>query len=445
MSEAPDRDARPQQATLGAGMVIAAGVLHVFGSFDHMRNLRSVETKERLDSTLSTPSGGSLGINQDQLLDWMHVGLLVSAAAATAAIVMGIQALRRESVAPKVLIGLSALTLLGAVLLDPLMGMFLAAGTAMLWSGPARDWFAHRPVRASRLELAMSETPREPQQGAEPPQAPQTWPTQSEQPSWQQPQAPAPYGAPQPPQQAPHPYGAPAYGLGAPQQQWAPQRRPGAPGPVKAAALITVIATGLVAVVYAFLIVAIFAAQDQIMAELERNPQVQDLNITGADLRNIIVAASIFLLIWSVIAMVLAVLTWRRQNWARIMLIVSAVVTALMGLLALPFSLLHIAAAISVVVLLLTGPAREWFNRTPQFQAPYPGQPGAPGNLPGYGQGQQYPPYQQPPQQQYQQQQPPPYQQQPPQGNDQQPPQNPQQQGDQSGPPRDEDGKPPVW
>ncbi|RYE79976.1 MAG: hypothetical protein EOO74_02865, partial [Myxococcales bacterium] len=139
MSDTPDRSGRPHQAGMGAWMVIAAAAIHVLGSFDAMRGLRSIETKERVDEALRSMAGSGLQMTRDQMLDVMHIGVLVSGAAATAAVVMGIQALRRDRTAPWVLILLSVLVIGGSIMFDPLMGMFVGAGTALLWSGPDRD------------------------------------------------------------------------------------------------------------------------------------------------------------------------------------------------------------------------------------------------------------------------------------------------------------------
>lgn len=416
---------------MGAWMVIAAAAIHVLGSFDQMRGLRSIETKERIDEALRSMAGSGLGMTRDQMFDVMHVGLLVSAAAATAAIVMGIQALRRDRTAPWVLIGLSVLVFGGSLMFDPLMGMFLGAGTALLWSGPARDWFAGRPVRMSRMEVAMSEMnqprpegepePRHPT-GPEPTASPPTQPGQPEQPPYSAPPQPA-----QPPAygQAPHPYGQPppAYGYGAVPPYGQPTAPPpgfaptsgGAPSSVKTASIITIVMGALTALGSAFTMVALLLLpRDEIERALDQamstDPQLQEV-LGEIDLAQLIAMVGVVLgvfVFWAAIATLLAIMTWRGHNWARILLVVSAGVSALFGLFGLPGTALHVLAAIGVIVLLLLPASNAWFRGGRALAGPYPGQPGY---------------------------QPNPYQAQPPQ---QYPPQ-------QQDPHRDENGKPPVW
>ena len=77
--------------------------------------------------------------------------------------------------------------------------------------------------------------------------------------------------------------------------------------------------------------------------------------------------------VWSLSAIVLGVLTLKRKNWARVMLVVSAAVTALFSLLGITsgLSALTLIAAVAVIVLLFTGGANQWFaRRRPEQQLP---------------------------------------------------------------------------
>ncbi len=69
--------------------------------------------------------------------------------------------------------------------------------------------------------------------------------------------------------------------------------------------------------------------------------------------------------IWCVIAIVLAVLAMRRQNWARITLVISAAMSALLSLLSITAVLpvLTLAGSIAAIVLYLTGGANAWYSR----------------------------------------------------------------------------------
>ena len=64
---------------------------------------------------------------------------------------------------------------------------------------------------------------------------------------------------------------------------------------------------------------------------------------------------------WSVSAMALAVLAFRRVQLGRIGLVVSALFAAVLATVAVPFGWLHAAAAIATVVLLLLGSTGRWY------------------------------------------------------------------------------------
>ncbi|MCW2739153.1 hypothetical protein [Nocardioides sp.] len=202
-----------------------------------------------------------------------------------------------------------------------------------------------------------------------------------------------PYG--QPPSGQPSPYGqAPAYG--APTQPT--DRRPGT---VTAAAWITMVLSAIVAALFGFTALALLVARDQVIVELEKVPEFQDADIDPDAAVGVLVAVLVGLVIWALIAIVLAVLVLRRSSVARILLVISAVITALFSLVGVGsgVSAVTLVAAIAVVVLLFTGGAGAWFNRRDsgggypggyaggQHGATYGGQPGGP-----YGQSATPPP-----------------------------------------------------
>jgi hypothetical protein len=160
-------------------------------------------------------------------------------------------------------------------------------------------------------------------------------------------------------------------------------------------------------VVIAFVLIA---ARDEFMRQLRADPNFEQLDAPTDQIVAALWLLGAIALIWGVVAMVLAWFAYRRANWARITLVVSAGMTALFSLVAFPVGLLHTLGSIAVVALLFTGGANEWYARRGgqgfpgSFQAygsgafgqPYPGQPqpgpqqygGQPGR-PGQGYGEQ--------------------------------------------------------
>ena len=104
-------------------------------------------------------------------------------------------------------------------------------------------------------------------------------------------------------------------------------------------------------------------------------------------------------------------LVLRRSNVARILLVISASVTALLSLLSITsgISLVVLIAAVATIVLLFAGGASAWFKRLPAYDGGYGGHPAGPygqsappqqpspyanpyGSQPGQDSGAQYPP-----------------------------------------------------
>lgn len=193
----------------------------------------------------------------------------------------------------------------------------------------------------------------------------------------QPPAAPAPYGQPNPyGQQQPYgqqpygenPYGGqPAYGT----STGDPDKRPGT---VTAAAIVAIVMSTISLLMFLVVTVGIFVARDEvedaINDELANQQGMGD--ISAGDLTAVVLVVMLVFVFWCISAIVLGVLTLRRRNWARIMLVVSSAVTALFSLLGITsgISALTLIAAVAVIVLLFTGGANQWFAKRQPDQLP---------------------------------------------------------------------------
>src|SRR5688572_20289549 len=209
-----------------------------------------------------------------------------------------------------------------------------------------------------------------------------------------QPHGEDPYG--QQPGGQPYPYGQQSpYGQQPYGQQPGGDRRPGT---VTAAAWITIVLSAITAVLFGFTGLGLFIARDQVITEMERVPEFQDANIDADAAVGVMVAVILGLVVWAIIAIVLAVLVLRRSNVARILLVVSSAVVALFSLLGVTsgVSVVTLVASIAVIVLLFVGGAGDWFKRLspaagagsyPGYIDQYGGQPGSPYGSPPDDQG----------------------------------------------------------
>ena len=126
--------------------------------------------------------------------------------------------------------------------------------------------------------------------------------------------------------------------------------------------MLTWLFAGLTGVAYVIVMGVLLVSKDRLVELIETDEQFQRLDIATNDLVGALWVVSAVLIVWCLAAMVLAFLAFRRHNWARITLVVSAAMSLLLGLAAFPFSLLHLLAAGAVIVLLFVGDSNRWFS-----------------------------------------------------------------------------------
>lgn len=379
-----------------AGWTIAvASALLVVSVFDAMGRLRSVDMREQLAEALDSASARRLGISVDQATDLVRVLLFVGALAAVAAAILGIFVLQRHTAAR---IGVSVLAvpiLVTAPFAGGFWGTLVVCAAILLWTRPARDWFAGRAPSAPARPWEESPPPSG-SGPAVPPAAGPAWgrsgpsgsdpvsgqpdpgvPPASGQPGPGVPPDPAP-GRPVPP-----PAPLPVTGSGAhqppPTHQWGqpvpppapwPPRPAGRPPQLLVACIVAAVVTGITAMfllaVLAFLAIDSDALVRTVRESPEWNEAYDDRLVVPA-----MVVGGLALLGWCLATLVLILFAWRRHQWAWALLIASAGLATVVSLFAFPVGLLNVATAGVTVVLLLSLPVRAWF-RSPRQGPPMP-------------------------------------------------------------------------
>ena len=143
---------------MAAGFVIGGSVFLLLTVFDSLTTLNSVDMRDEIARMLSSPTGEGLGLTMSQALASMRVGLMVAGACAAATAVLGVYVLKPNRGARLALSILAVPILLTAPLTGGITGALVVVAILMLWTGPARDWFAGRPVR----ELPVRGNPDKP-------------------------------------------------------------------------------------------------------------------------------------------------------------------------------------------------------------------------------------------------------------------------------------------
>lgn len=395
-----EKSARPRQLTMAGGFVIGGSVLLVLSVFDTITGLRSVEMREEVTKVLSSPTGKGLGLSVGEALSVMRVGLMIAAACAAAAVVLGVYALQRNRAARVALSVLAVPILLTSPLSGGLLGALVAAAVLMLWSGQARDWFAGRPIRelqpvgsrqsAGQASRGSSDTSSRGARGQAPPpkSRPESNPA-SGQDTTHHPETPtasslSTTGSSTDP--------VPTSGFGeraataapGPDTGWLPPGHAQAapvtemPPGVKIACIVTWVFSGFVALLYAVMLVVLVSAQDRVVefvvasAEWRRADLEQDLLVP------VLWVGCLLFLGWALGACLLAWFTWRRHNWARYLLVASAAVALVAGFFAFPLAVVHQLAAVVTIVALFSSPVREWFEPRTWPTGPPTGPPAGP-------------------------------------------------------------------
>ncbi|WP_243059622.1 hypothetical protein [Nocardioides sp. SR21] len=323
--------ARPRQVTLAAWLIMVGSVIVVAMVFDQVAGLHTLETRASVEKFLSEPPGNDLGISADAVLTLLRTVAMVAAGCATAAAILGYQVLRRSRSARMALSVIAVPLFLTGLVTGGFVSSVVAASAVMLWLQPARDWFdgiTRQPAPAA---------------GAAP--APVGPPPAG------QPARPAPYAAPYP-APYPTPYTVPA-------------TRPRAV--VWACVLTWVFSSiAILGMVGAGVALAL-EPQPLIDRAREQNPELSAQGVTDNLLLGVTFAMVVALVLWCISAIVLAVFTFRRAEWARIMLVICAGTAAALSLAGLVFGAFLLAfslvGSVAVAALLIRPDVRPWFAK----------------------------------------------------------------------------------
>ncbi|GAA2086063.1 hypothetical protein IDH50_07585 [Aeromicrobium tamlense] len=329
---------RPRSVTLACVYGGLGGVLATVALYETLANWGSIEVQEALRSGLEP-----LGADPSAVLPtlrWIVMGLLVCSIAATVFSFYAARGHQQSRIGLSVIAGLGAVTFLAtgaAGILPAVLGSLIVY---LLWSAPARQWFA---VVNGRTPLSLGTEPSVSGAPAE------FRPT---------PQSSAGQPAVQPP-----PYD-PAQHAGLPQQPVAPAGRP---RPVGLALIIAGLGSLFGALGSGLVLLALVAMRDQVIAQYDDNDLLRgQLDSAGISAEQMVTIGTWLFGSWLVVSVLGLVATaWAASGgpmgwWA---LIVVSVLTAGIAALGLPVGLLWILGAIVVIVQLSRPEAKEWFRR----------------------------------------------------------------------------------
>jgi hypothetical protein len=305
-------------------------------------------------------------VQVDDVVGLLRGVVFVSGALAAAGAVLAVYVLRRHRGAR---IGLTVTAALLVVVTTTIAGplpLLVALAAAMLWGREAREWFAGPSERtATGAGVPAAGAPPSGSRAHQPVERPQP-PVPP--PGWQVPSRET--GRPPWTQSWPPP--VPGYGHDRSGQPTGAAVRPGA---VTAAAVLTWVFCALAAAVFSMLVFSLVVLPDRLLEALQANPEVAALAPTRTQLLGALWVLSAVGIFWSLAAIALAVLAFRRVQVGRVALVVSSLLSGLVALLAAPTGLANAVAAFTAAGLLLGGSARRWYSRRQPPAGPFPGPP----------------------------------------------------------------------
>lgn len=345
---------RPPQVSLASGLVMFSSVVVLLTAWERVTSLRSLETQEAIRDVLAEAPFTSLGLTVSSTTDLLRVSCMVAAACACATAILGWYVRKPDRSSRLALTLIAVVVFLTGIPAGGLAGSFVAAGAAMLWMHPAREWFA--------TGRWTPPPPREPAPS-------RSAPSRHASPATRSGQAFPPF----PPTSAgPRPAASP-YGEHRPAPVHPPHRRPGTrqgavlrPGAVVTAFVLTVVmAGGLLAL--SVMWIAIAGLAPDLLARMvdEQQPDLTDAGLTVDELRGMMLGLAGGFIVWCSVALVLAGFVMARRDWARKGLMAVAALSAGACLALLPSTVLVVVpavAAVVTVVCLRRVEVRRWFS-----------------------------------------------------------------------------------
>ena len=349
---------RPPQVSLASGIVMFASVLVLITAWEQVASLGSLETQEAIDSFLSEPPFSSLGLDLAATRDLLRLTSLVAAGAACATAILGWYVRKPDRSARLGLTIFAVPVFVAGVPSGGLAGAFVAAGAAMLWMMPAREWFATGkwtpPTPVSKPAPVSRTTPG----------AAGLHPTAQPGPG-QPPPAARPFGTPgqsEPARPVPAPQGPPT----SLQQRQLLYTRPGAM--VTAFVLTVVMAGGLLALSLLWIALAGISPEFLMSVLEQQQPQLVEDGMTLQQVQGTVYTYAGAFVVWCVAALVFAGFAMARRDWARRALMLTAAFSAggcLVFVLDTVLVLIPAAAAVATVICLRRIEVRRWFALDP--------------------------------------------------------------------------------
>lgn len=351
--------ARPRQVTRACMLAGLGGILVLVSVFATLANWGSIEVREQVEQALAREPLRGAGLRVDDVLGWLRALLMVVGAVAVSTIVFAVFTAQRHRGARTgltVCAGASSLLFLGAGLTGLLPAVMCVLCLVFLYSAPSRAWFAAAPsASSSGVVEATAPPPHVPPPAPAPPAAARPAPRSAASPTTAAAPSAAPYATAAKATTSP---AAPASSGGQ-----TPRRRPRS---VHRAVTVTVVMSGVVAVLCGVIAISYAASPDQFVRSVADQPTsdslLRQLGITARQLARVMFVVTATFTILSLLAIVAALLLLRRLLAGRVLLTVVTAMALVVSIAAFPVGWLWAAGEVFVLVQLYRSDATAWLR-----------------------------------------------------------------------------------
>lgn len=329
---------RPRSVTLGCVYAGLGGLLASISLFQLLHGWGSIQTQEALRDALSQLGADADADRVVPALRWAVTVMLVAAIAGT---VFAVFAARGHQ-ASRIGLTILAATAIAVLALTGLAGLLPAVLAALviylLWSAPARAWFA---VVNGRTPLSLGAAPTAARHESPAPDAPGAG-------------ASSPVPPPRPPVYDPSLY--PHH-----------VRRSARPRPVTVALLVAGIGSIVGALVSTVGLATLVLRREEVVRQYAQSDLLsRQLDSAGVTADQLVSVATALFAIWLVISvLMLAAAAWATsgRRSGRTALLVASVLTAIAAVGGLPLGAVWVIGSIVVIVQLSKAESRSWFSQ----------------------------------------------------------------------------------
>ena len=336
---------------MAAGVVMLSSVVVLLTAWERLSSVRSLDTRNAIEQLLAEPALDGFGLDVEGAISILYVSGVVSALCAVATAILGWYVLKPDTSARRAVSILAVPLFLTGLTAGGFAASFVAAGAAMLWMQPAKEWFATGKWTPPAPPPSIERTASSPSPFDAPGRSADATPPPVAGPH------PTPGPAPSPYASAPRVPQAPAPSVAGP-----PVRRPQA---VTTAFVLTVVMAGGGLLLSLLSLVVVGMSPDLLMTELERQrPELVADGLTVEQMQASTYVAAGVSVVWCAVALVFAGFAMARRGWARRAWMITAAFSAggcLLVALSAPFLVVPAVAGAATATLLARPETRHWF------------------------------------------------------------------------------------